>query len=63
MPLAFLWTNTSISADIPGQRLVSLPGMEAFVKAFHPHRLILVGGDGISVESFLSMDPQQWIAG
>ena len=45
-----------------GQRRVALPGMEAFSKAFNPHRVMLVGGDGISLEAFLSMDPQQWLA-
>ncbi len=45
-----------------GQRHVALPGMEAFVKAFNPGRVMLVGGDGISVEAFLTMDPQQWLA-
>ena len=25
-------------------------------------RVMLVGGDGISVEAFLTMDPQQWLA-
>jgi hypothetical protein len=35
---------------------VALPGIEAFAKAFNPFnpgRAMLVGGDGISVETFL----------
>jgi len=44
------------------RRPVALPGMEAFAKAFNPERVMLVGGDGISVEAFLTMDPQQWLA-
>src|SRR3990172_291666 len=31
----------------------TLPGMAAFAEAFKPQRMLLVGGDGISVEDFL----------
>lgn len=44
------------------RRPVALPGMEAFAKAFNPDSVMLVGGDGIPVETFLTMDPQQWLA-
>ena len=44
-----------------GRHRMALPGMEAFAKAFKPHRVMLVGGDGISLESFLTMNPQQWL--
>ena len=39
----------------------ALPGMDAFVKAFKPEKVLLVGGGGIDVEKFLSMDVKQWI--
>jgi len=43
------------------KRQTALPGMDAFVKAFHPDKLLLVGGDGLDVELFLSMDAKQWL--
>ena len=38
-----------------GRRPVSLPGMAAFDRAFHPARKLLVGTGGIPVEEFLGM--------
>jgi predicted AAA+ superfamily ATPase len=38
------------------------PGTAAFVEAFRPQRALLVGGDGIAVEEFLSRPAQHWIA-
>ncbi len=38
-----------------------LPGMEAFAKEFHPTRQLLVGGDGIPVEEFLSSPVEHWL--
>lgn len=43
------------------QRQTALPGMDAFVKAFKPDKVLLVGGGGLSVELFLSMDVTQWL--
>ncbi|MDQ6967692.1 MAG: hypothetical protein Q9M14_03300, partial [Mariprofundaceae bacterium] len=43
------------------KRQTALPGMDAFVKAFHPDKVLLVGGDGLDVEMFLSMDVRQWL--
>jgi len=43
------------------KRQIALPGMDAFVKAFHPEKLLLVGGDGLDVELFLTMDVKQWL--
>ncbi len=37
-----------------GRRRDSLPGLGAFSKAFRPYRVLLVGGDGIPIEDFLS---------
>ena len=39
------------------------PGMAAFAHAFKPQRALLVGGDGISVEDFLSTPVMHWLAG
>lgn len=38
-----------------------LPGMQAFNEAFKPGRLLLVGGDGIAVEDFLSQPVEHWL--
>lgn len=39
----------------------TLPGMAAFVAAFKPGRTLLVGGDGIALDEFLSRPPIHWI--
>ena len=39
----------------------SLPGMAAFGEAFGPDRRLLVGGDGIPVEEFLSRPAEHWV--
>jgi predicted AAA+ superfamily ATPase len=36
------------------------PGLAAFVEAFKPKRRLLVGGDGIAVEEFLSRPAEHW---
>jgi predicted AAA+ superfamily ATPase len=38
-----------------------LPGMDAFATAFNPGRKLLIGGDGVSVEDFLSMPATHWV--
>jgi len=43
------------------KRQTALPGMDAFVKAFDPDKLLLVGGDGLDVELFLTMGVKQWL--
>ena len=45
----------------PSQR--RLPGLTAFDHAFGPVRKLLVGGDGIPVETFLSMPVREWAEG
>lgn len=44
-----------------GRTRDSLPGMEAFAKAFPSARKLLVGGNGIPVEEFLSKPVEHWI--
>lgn len=39
----------------------SLPGMTAFSESFHPDRKLLVGGDGISIEEFLTRPVEHWV--
>jgi len=43
------------------KRQTTLPGMDAFVQAFHPDKILLVGGDGLEVEAFLTMEIKQWL--
>jgi predicted AAA+ superfamily ATPase len=44
-----------------GRRRDELPGMTAFAEAFKPNRSLLVGGDGISIETFLSEPVEKWL--
>lgn len=44
-----------------GRSSEALPGMQAFNEDFKPNRLLLVGGDGISVEEFLTTPIQKWV--
>jgi hypothetical protein len=37
------------------------PGLAAFADAYRPNRKLLVGGDGISLEDFLSRPVEHWI--
>ena len=39
----------------------AFPGMAAFAEAFGPARALLVGGDGIPVEEFLSRPARHWV--
>jgi predicted AAA+ superfamily ATPase len=47
------------SGRTPGE----LPGLAAFSAAFAPQRKLLVGGDGIPVEEFLSRPVGHWVKG
>jgi hypothetical protein len=38
-----------------------LPGLSAFEKSFKPNRILLVGGDGIPLEEFLSRPVEDWL--
>jgi predicted AAA+ superfamily ATPase len=44
-----------------GRRRDPLPGMTAFADAFKPSRSLLVGGDGIPIEAFLSEPVDKWL--
>ena len=37
------------------------PGLGAFAEAFKPKRTLLVGGDGIPLEEFLTRPVQHWL--
>ena len=39
----------------------ALPGMQAFVAAFKPDRVLLVGGDGVALDEFLSRPAVHWV--
>lgn len=41
----------------------SLSGMAAFASEFKPHRQLLVGGDGIAIDEFLSRPVEHWVSG
>ncbi|MBK8133036.1 MAG: ATP-binding protein [Gammaproteobacteria bacterium] len=44
-----------------GRRRDALPGMAAFSDAFRPDRILLVGGDGVELETFLSRPVMEWL--
>ena len=44
-----------------GRAREALPGMDAFATAFRPKRRLLVGGDGIPVEEFLTRPVEHWV--
>ena len=46
-----------------GRAPLAHAGTEAFAKAFKPQRRLLVGGDGIALEDFLSQPIAHWIQG
>ncbi len=55
--------NRLIAIEVKsGRRRDTLPGIAAFSEAFHPHRTLLVGADGIPVEEFLSCPVEEWVA-
>ena len=71
----FYWRDRNREVDFvvqAGKRIVAievkgghahhaLPGMTAFAQAFRPTRKLLVGGDGLAVETFLSMPIKDWL--
>ncbi|MGH3113150.1 MAG: ATP-binding protein [Gaiellaceae bacterium] len=44
-----------------GRRKASLPGLSAFADRYGPARTLLVGGQGLPVEEFLSTPPERWM--
>ena len=44
-----------------GRTRQTLPGMAAFAEGFRPDRSLLVGGDGIAVDEFLSKPVEHWV--
>lgn len=54
--------NKTVAIEVKSSsRKESLPGMETFAKQFHPHRLLLVGGQGIPLEEFLASPAEYWL--
>jgi predicted AAA+ superfamily ATPase len=46
-----------------GRAAQAHPGTAAFREAFHPQRSLLVGGDGIQLEEFLTKPVAHWVKG
>lgn len=54
--------KTTVAIEVKsGARRQSLPGMDAFVQHFKPKRQLLVGGQGIVLEEFLSKPAAHWL--
>jgi uncharacterized protein len=45
-----------------GRRRESLPGMEVFARTFKPKRQLLIGGQGLPLEEFLSKPARHWLS-
>ncbi len=55
--------KTTVAIEVKsGRRRESLAGMEAFAHQFKPRRLLLVGGQGIPLEEFLSHPASHWVS-
>jgi predicted AAA+ superfamily ATPase len=73
----FYWRERNREVDFvtqAGRKLVAIevksgrsrhaqPGLGAFATSFKPHRSLLVGGDGISIEEFLLQPVEHWVKG
>lgn len=44
-----------------GRAPLAHPGSAAFAQAFKVHRTLLVGGDGVPIENFLSRPVAHWV--
>jgi uncharacterized protein len=54
--------KTTVAIEVKsGARRESLPGMEAFARIFKPKRQLLVGGQGVALEEFLSRPAAHWL--
>ena len=54
--------KTTVAIEVKsGGRRVMLPGLNAFVRLFKPKRQLLVGGQGIALEEFLSKPAAHWL--
>ncbi len=54
--------NSLIAIEVKSGRTVdTLAGMAAFSEIFRPTRKLLVGGDGIDIETFLSKPVEDWL--
>jgi hypothetical protein len=71
----FYWRERNHEVDFvvkAGRRLTAIevksgrapqahPGTGAFAQAYKPHRTLLVGGDGVSLEDFLAKPVAEWV--
>jgi predicted AAA+ superfamily ATPase len=54
--------KTAVAIEVKsGGRRQSLPGLAAFARQFKPQRQLLVGGQGIPLEEFLSKPAAHWL--
>lgn len=55
--------NTVAAIEVKsGGRRLAFPGMAAFARHFAPQRMLLVGGDGIPLDEFLSQPAAYWLS-
>lgn len=55
--------KTTVAIEVKsGRRRELLPGLEAFARQFKPKRQLLVGGQGIALEEFLSKPATHWLS-
>lgn len=44
-----------------GRKRDALPGLEAFARSFRPHRILVVGVEGLPVQDFLTRPAADWV--
>lgn len=55
--------NRHLAVEVKsGKKQGNLKGLQAFSERFNADKCLLVGGDGIPLEDFLSQDPAYWLA-
>jgi predicted AAA+ superfamily ATPase len=55
-------SKSLVSVEVKsGGRRASLPGLAAFARQFKPKRQLLVGGQGVPLEEFLSKPAAHWL--
>jgi len=54
--------RTVVAIEVKSGRVpTAFPGLAAFTAAFKPKRTLIVGGDGVALEEFLTKPVEHWL--